>query len=122
VKYDMTSPCPRCPFRTDITPYLTPGRVREITTALLRQNATFTCHKTTVAGEEAEDGTHDMVDGPNARHCAGALIMIEKMGYAHQMMRIAERLGMYDASRLNMDAPVYESDIDMLRATRKARR
>lgn len=37
--------------------------------------------------------------------------MLEKMQQPHQMMRIAERLGMYDHTKLNMSAPVYD-DVD----------
>lgn len=104
--YRMTSPCDNCPFRSDVKPYITPGCVREIERSLSR--AEFPCHKTT----EHDD------DGHRARsndeiHCAGALILLEKEQRPSQMMRVCERLGMYDPSKLNMDAPVYDSFDEM---------
>jgi hypothetical protein len=77
--------------------------VREIERSL-REGATFSCHKTTKHDDDGEP-----VRTRNEMHCAGALILIEKEGWSTQMMRIAERLGMYDASKLDMDAPVYDS-------------
>lgn len=104
--YGMTTPCPKCPFRNDIPAYLTEERVREIEASLVRSE--FPCHKTT---EHDDEG--DYVPTGDEMHCAGALILMEKEGRSSQMMRIAERLGMYDATRLNMDAPVYESFDEM---------
>jgi hypothetical protein len=75
--WSMTTPCNNCPFRNDKPPFgLRPGRVREIAVALER--TTFTCHKTTVHNDDDDDP--GMIDGPNARHCAGALILMEKLG------------------------------------------
>jgi len=56
----------------------------------------FPCHKTTV---EDEDG--DLVANKDSKHCA--LIFMEKIGETTQMMRIAERLGMYDMNKLMSD-------------------
>lgn len=115
--YTLTTPCKHCPFRHDIEPYLNPERVEEIEQALVRSD--FPCHKTTVAGEEDEEGNTPMLDGTNARHCAGALILMEKEGRPSQMMRIAERIGMYDRTKLNMDAPVFDSFEEMIDAQPK---
>jgi hypothetical protein len=32
--YSLTTPCPKCPFRTDVPPYLTCARVVEIARSL----------------------------------------------------------------------------------------
>ena len=40
----------------------------------------------------------------------------------HQMMRICERLGLYDRTKLNMDAPVFGSLAEVRRADKRARR
>lgn len=107
--YGLTRPCDNCPFRNDGHGVrLTVGRVREIENSLLRSE--FPCHKTT----NVEKGGLDM---SNATHCAGALILLEKLHRPSQMMRIAERLGMYDRSRLDMNAPVFDSFTDMKRAS-----
>lgn len=115
--FDMTKPCANCPFRTDIPSYLRAARISNLEGSLVHHGASFTCHKTTVADEEEdEDGSSSMRDGPNAQHCAGALILLEKIGEPNQMMRIAERLGEYDPSKLDMDAPVFNSFEQMRRA------
>ncbi len=103
MNFDLKTPCPNCPFRSDIRPYLTKARVDQLESDLER--CTFTCHKTTV--HDGDSG--DMKDGPNAQHCAGALILLEKLRRPSQMMRIAERLGLYDRTKLEMKAPVFDS-------------
>jgi hypothetical protein len=103
MNYTMTKPCPECPFRRDgkgSTPVrLMSGRVDEVAGIMLGGRGDFPCHKTTVPCEDDEEGgrraTADSV------HCAGALIFAEKNGTSSQMMRIAERLQMYDATKLD---------------------
>lgn len=104
--YRLVRPCAKCPFRTDVEPYIRSSRAREIAENLLR-GSDFICHETSVEVPDSEDGEHDR--GPDSQFCAGALITLEKQGFANQMMRIAERIGIYDASALDMDAPVSDS-------------
>jgi hypothetical protein len=104
--YRLKKPCAKCPFRTDIEPYLRPDRAAEIASAL-RGGSIFSCHETTVPSE-AEDGA--MVPGPGDRFCAGAMATMEREGFANQTMRIAERLGFYDAAALKAnEQPVHPS-------------
>lgn len=112
--YGMTKPCDNCPFRTDVRPYLRPERVVEIQKSLVQ--AEFPCHKTTYAtgGDESDDGTY--VRSGKEVHCAGALILLEKLELPSQMMRICERLGMYDRRKLDMTAPVFDTFEDMIEA------
>jgi len=112
VNLNMTKPCPKCPFRYDIPGYLTEERVYEITDSL-RSDASFTCHETTVESEEDEEGFTDMLDGPKAEHCAGALIWMERNEEPNQLMRIFERFGGYDRTKLDMDSPVFDCEHDM---------
>lgn len=98
--YTMTKPCDRCPFRSDRIFPLGRGRVREFF-----DGGSFPCHKTTKAGG---------ADGKREKACAGFLIILEKENQPSQMMRIAERLGLYDHTKLDMDAPVYESIEDAI--------
>lgn len=121
MKMTMTQPCPNCPFRNDILPFITAARAREICDGLERGNSTFTCHETTIKGEEDESGFSDMTDGPNAQHCAGALILCEKAERPTQLMRIYERLRGYSYRALNMDAPIYDSFAEMVRAHKIAK-
>lgn len=123
VAYDLRRPCAKCPFRTDIEPFIRAGRAQEIAEHLDRGE--FSCHQTTVDSED-EDGECERVDGPNSQHCAGALIMLEAEGRPSQMMRIAERLKntdgtrMYDPSKLDMAAPVYQSRDEFIAAHERA--
>jgi hypothetical protein len=110
--YGLVKPCAKCPFRKDVTPYLRKARVREIERSLVR--AEFPCHETT---EHDDEGERKVTEGE--MHCAGALILLEKTGQPSQMMRIAERLRMYDASKLDMEAPVFDSFKDMIKAQEK---
>lgn len=109
--FTMKTPCPHCPFRTDIPGYLRPDRMEEIIDALY-MGQTFTCHKTTVTDPDDDDG--GMMDGPNAQHCAGALIFLEHQEQPNQLMRIAERLGGYDRTKLDMSAPVPDCEYELI--------
>jgi hypothetical protein len=113
VKYDLIRPCKDCPFRTDIRPFLTTARAEEIAETLL-SGGTFACHKTVdySGDDEDEDGFSEGQVTGQSQHCAGAMIMLEKMEMPNQMMRIAERLGMYRPDKLDMEAPVFEDDVE----------
>jgi len=113
--YGLVRPCKLCPFRSDIDPYLNRARVREIVESL-RSGAIFPCHETT---EFDDDGEPIRNDGEI--HCAGALIVMEREEEPNQMMRIAERLGSYDRSKLVMDAPVFDSFEEMIEAQPRSR-
>jgi hypothetical protein len=111
VKFDLITPCKDCPFRTDVAPYLTAERVYEIGDACERRQETFACHKTVEYDDEGEP-----VRTQKEQHCAGALIMLERLETPNQMMRIAERFGAYDRTKLRMDAPVFEDFEEMAEA------
>jgi hypothetical protein len=97
--YTMTAPCDQCPFLKKMSRGFRLQRLEEFAAGA------FPCHKT--ADEvETEDGGVEFHANANSKHCAGALIYNEKRGRANQMMRIVERLGLYDASKLNMSAKV----------------
>ena len=97
MKFTLTQPCANCPFRTDVRPYLTKNRAKEIAHAITEQQRTFTCHKTLKLDEE------------DRQHCGGALILLEKLNQPNQMMRLEERFGCYDRRKLKMDAPVFDT-------------
>ena len=88
----MTKPCKDCPFRlgSSTNTTLAEGRIEGIVDDL-RNEYTFTCHKT--------------LDKPKMEqeHCAGALIFLEREDRPNQMMRIAERIGIYDRRNLDMN-------------------
>lgn len=117
MNYTKTTPCDNCPFRSDKPFPLTKGRVKVIQHGLV--NGEFLCHKTTVE-DDAEEGTLKATD--KSQHCAGALILLEKLEQPSQMMRIYERFGLYDRRKLQMDAPVYDSWHEMQEGCKLPRR
>jgi len=97
MKFDLHTPCDQCPFLTKMKRGFTLNRLRD-----LIGNGEFHCHKTGDYDEESGD----FVPTENSQHCAGALIFLEKRNAPNQMMRINERFGKYDRTKLNMKAKV----------------
>ena len=99
MRFTMKIPCETCPFRKSNGIRLTQARAKSIAKMMASANGgTFPCHETV---KDDDDG----IASPNEIHCAGALICAEKQRNATQMMRIAERLGIYDAQALMQDNP-----------------
>lgn len=94
MKYTLHTPCDQRPFLR--------GSGFEWNRLVEHASGEFACHKTCTVN----DDTGNFEPRHKSPHCAGALIFLEHQTKPHQMMRIAERLGMYDASKLDMDAPV----------------
>lgn len=113
MRFDLKRPCKDCPFRKDVTPYLRPDRAAEILDAIERQDQSFTCHKT-ISGEQQSDEGY--VPGETDQFCAGALIMLEKMGSPNRLPRIAEFLKIYDPTQLRGHDNVFDSRTDMIDA------
>ena len=95
MKYTMTTPCDACPF--------TAGSGFELDSLEEHASGEFACHKTCDLNEDDE---YEAKANGKSLHCAGALIFLEKQNRPHQMMRISERLRMYDRTKLNMTAPI----------------
>ena len=103
MNFDMKRPCDNCPFRYDKHFPLTGERAEELAEGITSGDQAFSCHKT-VDYSDDDDGA-DTKDTP---HCAGAMIMLEHMEQPNQMMRIGERVGFYERTKLDMSAPVYD--------------
>jgi hypothetical protein len=113
--FSLKKPCNNCPFRTDVKPYLRTARIVGILRSITEGDASFSCHKTT-----AHDDDGVPIQGKKEKHCAGALILLEKIKQPNQLMRIAVRLNMYKPDKLRMDIPIYDTPIAMVDAYRKA--
>ena len=111
--FDLKKPCSDCPFRTDSTVgWLGEKRAEEIIDALFKKDQTFSCHKTVdYENEDWDEETGERIyqNRAHEQHCAGAMILMEKTETANQMMRIAERLGIYDRHKLRMKEPVFDT-------------
>lgn len=94
MKYTMTTPCKECPFLRDSG--------FTFHSLVAHASGEFGCHKACELSEES--GVYEPKE--NTPHCAGALIFNEKRNQCHQMMRIAERLRIYDYRKLDMSANV----------------
>ena len=116
--YGLVTPCANCPFRTDIKPFISSARAQEI----LATEGEFPCHKTIVLGDVDDEGDTEIAEDENAQFCAGFLICREHDDAPNQIMRIAERVGLYDRRKLRMDAPVYKGVAAAVKAHRKAER
>lgn len=87
--------CADCPFRADVPFYgLHPERVADIAQAL-RDGATFHCHKTVSYDLAEQHGEERSAATSQSQFCAGALATMEKGQEPNQIVRIAERLGLY---------------------------
>lgn len=95
------APCEECPFLN------TPNMKRAFTLRRLAEFAQgqFPCHQTAKLDESDEENAGYQATKKSI-HCAGALIFLEKRERPNQMMRISERLGMYDRRKLDMGANV----------------
>lgn len=114
MRFDLPSPCAECPFRCDITPFLRLERTEEISVAVEHQ--TFRCHMVAKAPQPRDKGRYAK---KIHQHCAGVLIIMAKMDWWGDMQQIAERLGIFHPSKLDMKAPVYASLKDWIDAHRR---
>jgi len=95
MRYELKTPCADCPFRVGTEHGYTDERLADFA------SGPFPCHRTAVVGNSGGfEATKDSLA------CAGALIWQEKREAPNQMTWIAERLGLYDRTILDMDAPV----------------
>lgn len=102
MKYNLHTPCGACPFLI--------GSGFTYRSLQAHASGQFACHKQ--CDLDSEEGSYVEKKNGKTNHCAGALIFLEKLGAPHQMMRICERLGMYDRTKLDMNAPVVGSPKD----------
>ncbi len=100
MNYGMHTPCDACPFLI--------GSGFPYESLIEHASGEFGCHKACNLNEE----TSSYEPHKKTPHCAGALIFLEKQDAPHQMMRICERIGLYDRTKLNMAAPVVGSPED----------
>jgi hypothetical protein len=107
-RFDLRGPCEDCPFRKDKPFYLGGRRAREIADSIVKDDTGFTCHKTVIYDYD-EDGNDAFDVMTNGRACGGVMVMLEKMQMPSQEMRVAHRLGMFDHTKLDMDAPVFDT-------------
>lgn len=120
--HSLVRPCAKCPFRSDIRPYLSAERVEQIEQEVIDEQKDFYCHATVDYSEDENEDDEESGQGRIADDslvCAGMMILCEKMERPTQMMRISERLGGYRREKLDMKAPVFEDFDEMKEAQRR---
>jgi hypothetical protein len=105
MKLDLIRPCPNCPFRTEPRFHLSKGRAQGIADLLLNGHH-FWCHETIDYTRQA-DGLHPAHDA--SQLCAGSMILLQKIGEPNDAMEVGQWIGTFDAERLDMDSPVYDT-------------
>lgn len=100
MKYTQQRPCVDCPFLKKNAEFYGLRRLYEFS------SGSFPCHKTAELVEDDEHGISEFRAKKDSIACAGALIFREKRNAPSQMMKIAERLGLYDRTILDMTARV----------------
>ncbi len=100
MKYTQHKPCSECPFLAVNAHSYGLRRLAEFA------SGEFPCHKTAALVTDDESGLSEFRATRDSVACAGALIFCEKRNAPNQMMRIAERLGLYDHTALDMSSPV----------------
>jgi hypothetical protein len=69
----LKKPCPSCPFRKDVTPFLRPRRAEELAYLALNPYSDFSCHNTfEYDGDEDHQG-RATGDFSKTKTCAGFL-------------------------------------------------
>jgi hypothetical protein len=107
MRFDLVRPCADCPFRSDRRFPL--RRAGEIAEGIFAGDLTFTCHNT-LRPRRWRRGRPRREE----QHCAGALILHERLGRPNWRIRFAHYLGLYDPDRLDMHAPVVRSIAEFL--------
>jgi hypothetical protein len=82
--FRFTQPCADCPFRKVGAIELKPGRLAEIVRRIRRTGESFPCHTWFYAKAKRR-----------REPCAGAIIYLEKLGEANQLMQVMDRLRVY---------------------------
>ena len=109
MNFNLTRPCANCPFRTEPRFYLGRERAEGIAELLMDDHSTFHCHETIdyskVNGEDRlPDGCG--IGDRDTEHCAGAAIILQKIGRPNSGMRLARMAG---PKPLDLTAPVYDN-------------
>jgi hypothetical protein len=76
MSYYMKKPCEKCPFRTDVKPFLTPERGEELAYHAQNPYNSFVCHKTLEYIECDDDIESDrLVVTGRSKECAGFITL-----------------------------------------------
>lgn len=71
----VKKPCKKCPFRSDVTPYLHPERAEELAYSSLNPFSDFICHSTFEYDGDEDDFGRPSGDFSRSKTCAGFLTL-----------------------------------------------
>jgi hypothetical protein len=93
--------CANCPFKTEGAIQLSPGRLEQIASDLIKNDTQpFLCHKTVYGPKsdgsvvEHDDGTTSYKPGSRDSVCAGSMAFLLKAGTPNVAMRMGAAMGM----------------------------
>jgi hypothetical protein len=126
MRFDLTTPCGNCPFRNDRGPFgLRADRVREILGGGRGKAwwpaASFVCHRTVDYALDDDGYLRSGASDPNVQQCAGVMLILHRENRPNDAMQLAERLRVWDPTKLDADAPVYRSTADAIEGIPYAR-
>lgn len=111
MRFDLTTPCTNCPFRSDETRITFRNRERaaEIEEHAYRNG--FPCHVSANVNEDPVHGEETFVFGENTQHCAGFILMQphEHSGSPWPGINNDEKLLERLEERMDWDAPVFHN-------------
>lgn len=110
MRFKLRRPCKNCPFRKDVVPFLGGRRAEQMAQEVVMEERTFTCHETIDYDKwDEETNPEGWQDIRKNNHCVGAIQLIESVGRPHQMLQVAERLGLYDPKNIDRSTPCFKS-------------
>jgi hypothetical protein len=108
-EFYLKSPCLHCPFRADKTRcVLRAQRAKAIAKSLL-SGEMFPCHETV---------NHSRRNRKKEKHCAGALIILEREKKPNEFMQVFARLGYYATDKMKLTTPVFKTMAEFVKANR----
>lgn len=110
VGFKLKTPCADCPFRTDAPQHEgVAADLMKYANSIDDGHFIHSCHKTDSRADDAEAGSFARATSVGVQHCAGALIMLEKMDKRQVPAWIAYAKKKFKPEELDMKAAVFSS-------------
>ena len=108
---NLKRPCNNCPFRRDtLKGWLGRSRAQGLIDDMINDHRSFSCHKTTVPGEEDDPETAGTrVYGDKTEECAGGMILLHKTQQPNMAMRLGYVYKMFDGNELKDQHLVFDT-------------
>ena len=115
LSFNLKAPCRDCPFRSDIRPYLPQSTSRTV-------RPRSRTHDLRLPRDRSLSATQRQArpfQPSNSASLHRRLILMHKTECQGDLQQLAERLEFYDRGELRMDAPVYDTFEQMIKAQKE---